>query len=158
MGAFMEASAATGRSVGVVTTDSALWVAAADGGLLLGVLAAREGLGSCTLFFLDLPGPAVDRVDELDLGGGLLGDDSREVRGELAAEGFLLGWSFLMAEVVEVANDSRKGICNVDAGEKMEEPGGVVSSMGSTTASCGTGETGWWRRSSSMAVVAQNRV
>lgn len=52
-------------------------MAAADGGLVFVLVGARDGLRSCTLFFLDLPGP-VDRTDEEALGfsGGLTGDDS----------------------------------------------------------------------------------
>lgn len=66
-GALIGGSESAGCSLGVFTADNALWVAAAEGGLA-GVLFDREGLRSCVLSFLDLPGPAVERLLGLDLG------------------------------------------------------------------------------------------
>ena len=61
-------------------------MAAADGGLLFVLVGARDGLTSCTLFFLDLPGP-VERADEvLGFNGGLTGEDSLDACAELVAE------------------------------------------------------------------------
>lgn len=90
IGALIVESDVTGCKFGVVAADNALWVAAADGGLVV-VLVDREGLRSCVLFFLDLPGPAVERLDVFDLFCGLIGDDSLEGTGELAADVFRFG-------------------------------------------------------------------
>lgn len=67
IGALIVGPDSTGCSLGVCAIDNALLVAAAEGGLA-GVLFGREGLRSCVLLFLDLPGPAVERLGGLDLG------------------------------------------------------------------------------------------
>jgi hypothetical protein len=89
-------------------------VAAADGGLVV-VLADRDGLMSCVLFFLDLPGPVVERAEVFDLGGGRTGEVSLDGIGEFAADVFRFGWSFFVV-VIEDVDDSRTGFVVVDAG------------------------------------------
>ena len=131
------ASEGTGCKLGVDAADNALWVAAADGGLV-GVLVDREGLVSWVLFFLDLPGPAVERVDVLGLTCGLIGDDSLEGTGELAADVFRLSWSFFVAVVV--VTDGVDGVADGGgSGTTTDEPAAVVSSRGSSV-SCGAPE------------------
>jgi hypothetical protein len=132
-------SEGTGCKLGVVTADNALWVAAADGGLV-GVLVDREGLVSCVLFFLDLPGPAVERVEVVGLTCGLIGDDSLEGTGELAVEVFRFDWSFFVV-VTDDVDGSRAGfgVVGGGGGRTMEEPAAVASSIGSAV-SCGAPE------------------
>jgi hypothetical protein len=48
-----------GWRVGIGAADNALGVAAAEGGFVL-ALANRDGLTSCTLFFLDRPAPCAE--------------------------------------------------------------------------------------------------
>ena len=138
IGALIVGSEDTGCKFGVVAADSALWVAAADGGLAV-AFADREGLGSCELFFLDLPGPGVERLDVFDLTCGLIGEDSLEATGELAAEGVLFGWSFF-AVVIDDVDDSRVGFAVVEEdGGTTIEAAAAVSSIGSAV-SCGAPE------------------
>lgn len=67
------------------------------------MLDEREGLTSCTLFFLERP-PADRAVDEVDLllSEGRTGDDSLEGKGLFAADGVgvRLGWSFFVVVVM----------------------------------------------------------
>lgn len=86
----MFGSDAAGCSGGMDAVDSALCVAAAEGGCVV-VLAERAGLTSFELFFLDRPGPAEERDEALVLSGGRIGDDSRDGKGEFAAEVVALG-------------------------------------------------------------------
>lgn len=52
------------------------------------MLVDRDGLTSCTLFFLDRPGPVERAVDELDLfSEGRTGEDSLEGKGLFVALG-----------------------------------------------------------------------
>lgn len=97
--------------MGVDATDKALCVAAADGGLVF-ALAERAGLSSWVLFFLDRPGPGVERVDVFGFGGGRTGDDSRDTIGEFAAEVTRLVCNFFAAGGIEDvdADDSRMGL------------------------------------------------
>ena len=103
--------------MGVDATDRALCVAAAEGGLVF-VLAERAGLTSWVLFFLERPGPGVERVDEFAFRCGRTGDDSRETIGEFAAEVTRLVCSFFAAaaagggieEVDDDEDDSRMGL------------------------------------------------
>jgi len=86
-GARIVGSDCTGCRAGIDAADRALCVAAAEGGFVC-VLDERDGLTSCTLFFLDRPGPVERAVDELDLfSEGRTGEDSLEGRGLLAALG-----------------------------------------------------------------------
>jgi hypothetical protein len=89
-------------------------VAAADGGLVV-VLADRGGLMSCVLFFLDRPGPAVERAEVFDLGCGRIGEDSLDGIGEFAADGFRFGWNFFVVTMEDVDN-SRTGLEVVEGG------------------------------------------
>jgi hypothetical protein len=113
-GALTVESDTAGYKLGVVAADSALCVAAAEGGLAV-VLADREGLRSGVLFFLDLPGPAVERLEVFDLTCGLIGEDSLEGTGELAADVFRFGWKFFVVATDEF-DDSREGFEVVDDG------------------------------------------
>lgn len=107
--------------------DNALCWAAAEGGFVL-VLVERDGLTSCVLFFLDRPGPAVERAEAVVLREGLFGDDSREGFGEFAAEGVRFGSNFFVGgtEDVEV---SRAGLDVFAAVSSL--PGAAVISVGS---------------------------
>ena len=67
-----------GSREGIEVEDSVRWVATADDGLVFVLVAARDGLMSCTLFFLDLPGPEECTDDALDFSGGRTGEDSLE--------------------------------------------------------------------------------
>jgi hypothetical protein len=89
-------------------------VAAADGGLVV-VLADRGGLMSCVLFFLDRPGPAVERAEVFDLGCGRIGEDSLDGIGEFAADVFRFGWNFFVVTMEDVDN-SRTGLEVVEGG------------------------------------------
>src|SRR5450756_16116 len=61
-GAFTVESEEAGWRVGMEAADNALCWAAAEGGFVF-VLAARDGLTSWVLFFLDRPGPVVERAE-----------------------------------------------------------------------------------------------
>lgn len=102
----MVGSEAVGWSMGVDATDNALCVAAAEGGLVF-ALADRAGLNSCVLFFLDRPGPGVERADAFALRAGLTGDDSRERIGELAVDETRLDCNFFVAGGIEDIDESR---------------------------------------------------
>lgn len=91
VGARMLVSDRLGCRLGMEVADSALWVAAAEGGLLDG----RDGLTSCALFFLARPGPD-KRVERTGLVVGLTGEGSREGIGEFAADGVRLGRDFFV--------------------------------------------------------------
>jgi hypothetical protein len=86
-GALIVGSEVAGCKDGIDAADSARRVAAAEGGLVF-VLAERDGLTSCELFFLDRLGPVADRavVVVFDLSDGRTGEDSREGFGELVAD------------------------------------------------------------------------
>ena len=75
-------------------------------------MAGRDGLVSCVLFFLDRPGPAVEREEGFALGCGRIGEDSLEGMGEFAADVFRFGWSFFVA-LVEGVDSSRVGLAAV---------------------------------------------
>jgi hypothetical protein len=92
------------------------------------VLVERDGLTSCALFFLDRPGPVVERAEAVVLRDGLLGDDSREGLGEFAADGVRFGSNFFVGgfEDVEVSRaglDAFAAVCSL--------PGAAVISVGS---------------------------
>ena len=118
----IEASEITGSRLGVVATDSALRVAAAEGGLGV-ALVDREALRSCVLFFLDLLGPAVERLDVLDLTSGLIGDDSLEGTGEVVADVWRFVWSFFTVGVdvdgVDDVDNSGTSLDCVETGRTM---------------------------------------
>ena len=105
------------------------------------MLVDREGIGSCVLFFLALPGPAVERLEVLGLTCGLIGEGSLEGAGELVADVFLFGWNFF-AVLVDVADDSRVGFEGVEVGSggMIDETAAVVSSTDSAV-SCSAPET-----------------
>jgi hypothetical protein len=107
----MVGSDATGCRAGVDATDNARCVAAAEGGFVPAV-AARDGLTSCTLFFLDRPGPVDLAEEELAFSGGLTGDDSLEGDGELVADAARFGRVFFVVVTDEV--DESRGLCVVD--------------------------------------------
>jgi hypothetical protein len=75
-------SCEAGSNVGVVAADS---VREPTGGTGMLDRDARDGLMSCTLFFLDLV-PAEPFLAVFVRAGGLMGDESREARGEGAVE------------------------------------------------------------------------
>jgi hypothetical protein len=127
MGAFIVVSEAAGWRAGMDAADNALCWAAADGGFVL-VLAERDGLTSWVLFFLDRPGPVVERAEVLDLSDGLLGDDSREGFGEFAADGVRFGSNFFVGGTEDV-DVSREGLDVLAAVCSL--PGAAVVSMGS---------------------------
>jgi hypothetical protein len=107
--------------------DNALCWAAAEGGFVF-VPVERDGLTSCVLFFLDRPGPGVERAETVVLRDGLFGDDSREGFGEFAAEGVRFGSNFFVGgtEDVEVSRaglDVFAAVCSL--------PGAAVISVGS---------------------------
>jgi hypothetical protein len=100
-GAFIVASEEAGWRVGIEAADNALCWAAAEGGFVL-VLAERDGLRSWVLFFLDRPGPAVERAEVPVLSAGRFGDDSLEGLGELAVDGVRFGSNFFVGGIEDV--------------------------------------------------------
>jgi hypothetical protein len=82
------------------------------------VLDEREGLTSCTLFFLERP-PADRAVDELGLllSEGRTGDDSLEGNGLFAADGVgvRLGGGFFVVVVVVRIEDAEESRTSLDA-------------------------------------------
>jgi hypothetical protein len=128
-GAFIVLSEEAGWRVGIEAADNALCWAAAEGGFVL-VLVARDGLTSWELFFLDRPGPVVERADEPVLRAGRLGDDSLEGLGELAADGVRFGSSFFVGgnEDVDVSRasfDVLADICSL-AGAAVMSTGSAI--------------------------------
>lgn len=126
IGALMLGSDTLGYKFGIDVADRALWVAAAEGGLVL-VLDDRDGLTSFVLFFLERPGPA-DREVVVGFTGGRTGDASLDGTGELVADGARRGCSFF-GSCVE-SDGSRVGLGVVDLdGFVLEEAEaeGVVS-------------------------------
>lgn len=106
-----------GWRVGIEAADNALCCAAAEGGFVL-VPAERDGLRSWVLFFLDRPGPAVERVEVPVFSDGRLGDDSLEGMGEVAAEGVRFGSSFFVGGIEDVdisraGFDVLAGVCSL---------------------------------------------
>lgn len=97
--------------------DNALCWAAAEGGFVF-VLAERDGLRSWVLFFLDRPGPVVERAEVLVLSDGRLGDDSLDGLGELAAEGVRFGSNFFVGgiEVSRAGFDVLATVCSLAGG------------------------------------------
>jgi hypothetical protein len=96
----MMGSEETGCKVGIAAADNGLCVAAAEGGFVV-VLAVRDGLTSCVLFFLDRLGPAA-LAEVLDFCGGLTGDDSLEGIGEFVADMARLGSGFFVVGIEDV--------------------------------------------------------
>lgn len=125
VGALIVESDRVGCSKGVEVADNALCVAAADGGLVLMLVGARDGLSSCTLFFLDLLGPVVRTEEALGFSGARTGEDSREAWAELVADeetravavflvgGFKAGVESRGFGVVELVLDD----CRTDSGD-----------------------------------------
>jgi hypothetical protein len=107
--------------------DNALCWAATEGGFVL-VLAERDGLTSCVLFFLDRPGPVVERAEVLLFSDSLLGDDSREGLGEFDADGVRFGSDFFVGGTDDV--DVSRADLNVLAAV-CSLAGAAVVSMGS---------------------------
>ena len=140
IGALIVDSEVEGSSFGVDAADNALWVAAAEGGFAV-VPADREGLGSCELFFLDLPGPAAERLEGLLLNCGLIGDDSLERAGELVADGVRLGWGFFATAVDDDDDESRISLDVVEVSGTIDEPAAVISAADSAV-TCGASELG----------------
>lgn len=113
-----------GCRAGIDAADRARWVAAAEGGFA--VLLARDGLTSCTLFFLDLPGPDERVEDVFDFSWGLTGDDSRDGKGEFAADVTRLERDFFVGPDVDTdAVIESRGVDIVEIGPADE---GAVSS------------------------------
>ncbi len=69
----------------------------------------RAGLTSWELFFLDRPGPFVERPEAVDFRVGLFGEASREAAGEFTADVPCLDCSFFVAGS-EVVEELREGL------------------------------------------------
>lgn len=102
-GALMVGSERLGYKVGMDEVVSALWEAAAKGGLLALAIDARDGLTSLELFFRDrvvvvvvVVEGRVGRIGGFCLAAGRTGEGSREGIGELVAERPLLGCSLVI--------------------------------------------------------------
>jgi hypothetical protein len=151
-GAFIVDSDAAGWRVGMDAADNALFWAAAEGGFVLVLVAERDGLTSWELFFLDRPGPVVERAEVVLFSDGLLGDDSREGLGEFAADGVRFGSNFFVGGTEDV-DVSRTGL---DVLAAVSSPAGAaVVSMGSAVSvgSFVAPDMGWEALSSMVVAV-----
>jgi hypothetical protein len=96
------------------------------------VLAERDGLTSWELFFLDRPGPVVERAEGTLLRVGRFGDDSLEGFGELVAEGPRFGSDFFIGgmEDVDVSRagwDVLAAVCSLVGAAAVMSTGSAVS-------------------------------
>ena len=148
-GAFIVESDEAGWRVGIEAADSALCWAAAEGGFVL-VLAERDGLTSWVLFFLDRPGPVVERAEVPVLSDGRLGDDSRDGLGELAADGVRVGSNFFVGGIEDV--EVSRADLEIFAAAVCSLGGDVVMSAGSAV-SWVAPAIGWKGLSSIMVAV-----
>lgn len=113
-----------GYNDGMDAADNALWVAAADGGFVMGLvlLEEREGLTSCELFFRGRPGPAGRfGLEVVDLRFGRTGEDSREGIGEFVVDGARFGCSFFVVRVDDVEESRWPGLGVVERFCSIEE-------------------------------------
>ena len=103
-------------------------MAAAEGGLLE-VDPPRDGLISCTLFFLDRPGP-VGRAEEVfDFGGGRTGEDSLEANGELVADAARVERDFFVVEERDVMESRGLEVMDLASSSEMRRMASVVSDL-----------------------------
>ncbi len=107
----MIGSEETGCKDGTAVADNALCVTAVEGGFVV-VLAVRDGLTSCELFFFDRLGP-VALAEVLDFCGGLTGDDSLEGIGEFVADMARFASGFFVVGIEDV-DESRAELDVVD--------------------------------------------
>jgi hypothetical protein len=133
-------SDADGRSVGVLEEESVLDPGA---GAALACLADREGLRSCWLFFLERIPEFADDVREVAVrDSGLVGEGSRDARGEGAADdevdvaevwdANLDGADSVIGVIVAVlADDSREyvGCAGWLASRASDDPGGMFGDL-----------------------------